>query len=151
MNERDKATVVDNPKASPITRAYFDAQKPLGGLPTTERERALFESLQDALQKLYDEDMHKDCKRREEDLQDELDKVDEHVGYDIDKEDVPEACANLVTAKRLVEDRRNAEPIGTVTDEMYDRFRAERDATDLLEQLIDEVESWRELVPARST
>lgn len=148
MNDRHKEggdVMVDNPKASPITRAYFEAQKPLGGLPTTPRERSLFEALQDALQKLYDEDLHKLCKERESDLQDEVNRAEESDAFVLHDEDRPDPLVQLAVARRVVQDRRNAEPIGTVGDKQYDRFRADRDATDLLEQLIEEVEAWRDL------
>jgi uncharacterized coiled-coil DUF342 family protein len=45
-----------NPKTSPITRGYLDAQAVIGGLPDTPRERALFDALQDALAKNYEAD-----------------------------------------------------------------------------------------------
>ena len=146
MNDKSQQ-IVDNPKASPITRAYFDAQKPLGGLPETARETSLFEALQDALQKRYDGESHARCKELEADLRDEIaDYEREEVRkLYVDEDEVPEPV-NLVAAKRIVEDRRRAEPIGSVHNHAYDAIRRERDATDLLEALVAEVEHWRKIV-----
>jgi hypothetical protein len=140
---------MDNPKASPITRAYLEAQKPIGGLPATDRERALFETLQDGLEKLYDPRLHERCETKIEDLQDELRKADEmHEQKREDDEAKPEP-ANLVAAKRLLEERRRRVPLfyrhifGNENARWQDELHL-RETTDMLENLIQEVQAWRE-------
>lgn len=147
----------DNPVPSPITRAYFDAQKSIGGLPTTMRESALFEALQDSLQKLYDSAaLYADCIERIRDVQDELEKVEGsptyHIGVAWERwiEDAPEPEVNLVTVKRIIENRRRDEPLvppqNTYGDDSaYRDLVRDREATDLIEQLAAEVEAWRVL------
>ena len=150
MNDKSQQ-IVDNPKASPITRAYFDAQKPLGGLPETARETSLFEALQDALQKRYDGESHARCKELEADLRGEIADYerDEVRKLYVDEDEVPEPV-NLVAVKRIVEDRRRKEPLGEVRDREYDALRVQRDATDLLEALVAEVEHWRKIVEKKT-
>jgi hypothetical protein len=55
---------------------------------------------------------------------------------------------NLVKAKYILQRRRELEPVvpPDFPDGAYDRLLAQREATDLLEELIDEVEQLRKAV-----
>ena len=126
-------------KASAITLAYNEARAVVG-LPETERETKLFTALQNALQELHGEDLHKGCVEELQDVQDELDKADR--GW---LSGSPDPDVNLVEAKRIIERRRLNEPIGTIPDKSYTAVRLSREATDMLEELLGEVEAWRKL------
>jgi hypothetical protein len=136
-------------QVSPLTAAYSSA-KEVCGLPETERETLLFQALQDALEKLHDHaTLHGECNEKLKDASDELVKADKSR-----LREAPEADANLVVAKRLLADRRHHEPLvppgqgygGDYSSSVrYERFVADREVTDLLEQLIEEVEAYRKL------
>lgn len=139
-----------NPKPSAITRAYLEAQKPIGGLPTTEREHALFDALQNGLEKLYDPQLHDICETKLEDLYDELRKTDEMHARKREDDDAKPEPTNLVAAKRILQDRRANESLyatdafGINENDRWQKELRQREATDMFEELIAEIEAWRE-------
>ena len=134
-----------------MSTPYFAARNVLGvGMPQTAREKLLVEELEEALRKADDDHVHDECRERLKDAVDELAKADESR-----LRGAPEAEVNMHKAKRLLHDRRFAEPAvppedGYADRGRYDRFRRDRDVTDLLEQLIDEVEAYRKLAGVTS-
>jgi hypothetical protein len=134
-------------QVSPITAAYGNA-KEVCGLPETERETLLFQALQDALEKLHDHTtLHGECKEKLKDAVDELVKADNSR-----LREAPEAEVELRDAKRVLRERRQREPLVAPRDgrddfgvDRYERFSQDREATDLIEQLVDEIEVYRKL------
>jgi hypothetical protein len=108
--------------------------------------RRLFEALQSALEGVFDPHLHDECKERLKDAVDELAKADASR-----LRDAPEAEVDMHAAKRILRARRERQPLvppsGYSHDasERYDRFVVDRDATDLIEQLLAEVEAYRKL------
>jgi len=142
--------MVDNPKQSPITRAYLDAKAVIGGLPETERERSLFEALQASLQTQYDPDLHKKCEQDEEDLRWEVNKLEEEL--DRLKETrvgggkYPQPLADIDLARNILVDRRLNDRAGSRANPAEARgLETWRETSEVLKQLADEVEAWRKL------
>jgi len=139
---------VDNPKSSPITRAYLDAQKPLGGLPGTARERSLFEALQNALQQLYDHDLHVKCEQDAEDLKDEISKLErelDQIKAALGDDGKPEPKADTDYALDIVRERRLSERAGSIPPLFSKDEDRKRETTDILKQLAEECAAWRQL------
>jgi len=128
-------------QVSPITAAYGHA-KEVCGLPETERETLLFQALQDALEKLHDQPaLHSECREKLKDAVDELVKADKSR-----LRDAPEAEVELRDAFRILRERRQREPlVAPYGEKRYERFLQDREATDLIEQLLDEVDAYRKL------
>jgi len=132
---------------SPITAAYGHA-KEVCGLPETERETLLFQALQDALERLHDgATLHAECNEKLKDVVDELAKADKSR-----LREAPEAEVDLRDAIRVLRARREREPVvpppggrDSYGVDRYDRFSQDREATDLIDQLLDEVEAYRKL------
>lgn len=123
------------------SKAYLEARAVVDA-PYTEREERLVEALQAAL----DDHVHDECRERLKDAVDELAKADASR-----LREAPEAEVNLFKAKRLVEDRRHGEPTYNVEHGgRYDQMLKDREVTDLLEQLLDEVEAYRKLAGVTS-
>ena len=128
-----------------MSTPYFAARNVFGvGEPQTDRERKLVDALEETMLKVDEFGDVVELRERLKDAVDELAKADESR-----LRGAPEAEVNLVKAKRTLEDRRRSEPItppqGYGSGERYAAMRDQRDVTDLLEQLIDEVEAYRKL------
>ena len=127
-----------------MSKPYYEARSIIDA-PYTEREEKLIETLEVALS----DDVHNECRERLKDAVDELAKADESR-----LRGAPEAEVNLFKAKRLLQDRRHNEPAvppqGYGSGDRYAAMRDQRDVTDLLEQLIDEVEAYRKLAGVTS-
>jgi len=127
------------------SKAYLAARDVVPA-PYTDREYKLVEALEEALD---DQHVHDECRERLKDAVDELAKADASR-----LREAPEAEANLVKARRLLEDRRHREPLvppGQYSSSVrYKHFVADREVTDLLEQLLDEVEAYRKLAGVTS-
>jgi hypothetical protein len=143
-----------NPKTSPVTTAYHGAKDVLGGLPETERERALFEALQTALEAVSEQKIEREkLDEKVEDLEEHVDELKSAQEERLEEafEDAPEPEVNLAKAKSVLRDRRESEPVcfGTThyrrSADADAQLLRDREATDLLEQLIEEVEGWRKL------
>ena len=134
-----------------MSTPYFAARNVFGvGEPQTDRERKLVDALEETMLKVDEFGDVVELRERLKDAVDELAKADESR-----LRGAPEAEVNLVKAKRMLQDRRFSEPAVPPEDGFndhgrYDRFRRDRDVTDLLEQLIDEVEAYRKLAGVTS-
>ncbi len=125
--------------------AYLDARAVVGP-PETDREAKLVDALERALSELGDPQLHRECKEKLQDAADELRHADEERLRDAPEPEVP-----LHRARAILRQRREREPVvppsgqGYDAAVKYDRFAADRDATDLIEQLLEEVTVYRKL------
>jgi hypothetical protein len=140
-----------NRKPSVATRAHNDVAELQRGHAGNGRADVLAEALEKALVEKYENEQDKDAfvelQWEYEQLEEKFEELQERArpAFELLESDI-----SLVAVRAFIRRRRESEPI-VPPERGYEWFAIQRESTDIIEQLLNEVEAYRKLATPKKT